>query len=173
MEQELCPICIENPAENYTECNHSFCIGCLCRITKCAMCRKSLLKAELCREIKQNFERKMNSNSDPEIESLSDISIYEEEYINYENSIVNQLDEYSPFISNYGQFPSDPIIDDFSIIPRWSDDTSITRQYLNRTSNHNLLVTQYSGIIGRLEDGLSYRPSRIPHTRHYDWLNIN
>lgn len=52
MENDLCPICIENPAEYYTECGHCYCIGCLSRIKKCAMCRKSLIRVKLCIEIK-------------------------------------------------------------------------------------------------------------------------
>lgn len=51
---ELCPICIENKSEYYTECGHTFCINCLCKIKKCAMCRKILLRSELCAEIKKN-----------------------------------------------------------------------------------------------------------------------
>ena len=27
--KELCPICIENPADYYTECGHCYCINCL------------------------------------------------------------------------------------------------------------------------------------------------
>lgn len=50
---ELCPICIENPAENYTECNHSYCIGCLCRISRCAMCRNDLQRSKICIQIKE------------------------------------------------------------------------------------------------------------------------
>jgi hypothetical protein len=49
---ELCPICIENPAEIITICNHTFCICCLSRITKCAICRSPLQRAKLCIEIK-------------------------------------------------------------------------------------------------------------------------
>ncbi len=51
---DLCPICIENPATYYTECGHCYCIGCLSRIKKCAMCRNPLQKAKLCIEIKSN-----------------------------------------------------------------------------------------------------------------------
>jgi hypothetical protein len=47
----LCPICINNSAEYYTECGHNYCIDCLSRIKKCALCRKQLLKAKLCIEI--------------------------------------------------------------------------------------------------------------------------
>ena len=57
---ELCPICIEKPAEYFTECNHSFCIGCLCRIKSCAICRNALQRAKMCIQIKQ----KVNFNED-------------------------------------------------------------------------------------------------------------
>ena len=53
---ELCPICIENPVTHYTECNHGYCIGCLCRITKCSMCRNPLQRANICIEIKRKVK---------------------------------------------------------------------------------------------------------------------
>lgn len=49
---ELCPICIDNPATYFTECNHAYCINCLCRINKCAMCRKPLQRKKICIQIK-------------------------------------------------------------------------------------------------------------------------
>lgn len=52
---ELCPICINDTAEYYTECNHKYCICCLSKIKQCALCRKDLLRTKLCSEI-----RKMN-----------------------------------------------------------------------------------------------------------------
>lgn len=52
---ELCPICIESPIQHYTECNHGYCIGCLCRITRCAMCRNPLQRTKICNEIKYNI----------------------------------------------------------------------------------------------------------------------
>lgn len=55
---ELCPICIDNPATYYTECGHCYCIGCLSCIKKCSMCRKILLRANLCIEIKSNTKYK-------------------------------------------------------------------------------------------------------------------
>ena len=58
---DLCPICIEKPAKNYTECGHSYCIGCLSRIKRCAMCRKSLLRTQLCRDIKMSKSNNMSS----------------------------------------------------------------------------------------------------------------
>jgi hypothetical protein len=52
MASELCPICIENDATYFTECGHKYCINCLCRIKKCAICRNLLLKSLLCISIK-------------------------------------------------------------------------------------------------------------------------
>ena len=67
---EVCPICINKSAEYETECGHNYCIDCLSRIKKCALCRKQLLKAKLCIEIKlkdktiQSYEvYEMNYNS--------------------------------------------------------------------------------------------------------------
>lgn len=55
MENELtnlCPVCIQKPAEFITECNHGYCIECLCKLKKCALCRKTFQKTLLCNEIK-------------------------------------------------------------------------------------------------------------------------
>jgi hypothetical protein len=54
--RELCPICIEKPAENYTECNHGYCIECLSRIKKCAMCRNPLQRTKICIQIKHQVK---------------------------------------------------------------------------------------------------------------------
>jgi hypothetical protein len=61
---DLCSICITNISEYYTECNHGYCINCLSRINKCALCRKSLLRSQLCIEIrsKHNHVRTINNN---------------------------------------------------------------------------------------------------------------
>ena len=48
---ELCPICINDLAEYYTECNHKYCICCLSKIKQCALCRKDLLRTKLYSEI--------------------------------------------------------------------------------------------------------------------------
>lgn len=61
---ELCPICIESPIQYYTECNHGYCIGCLCRIKKCAMCRNPLQRAEICIQIKVKVKL-INPESNP------------------------------------------------------------------------------------------------------------
>jgi hypothetical protein len=60
---ELCPICIENEALYFTECNHSYCITCLSRINKCAMCRKVLQRSLICVEIKRKIKRMQTNNS--------------------------------------------------------------------------------------------------------------
>lgn len=162
MEQELCPICIENIANCYTECNHSFCINCLCKIKKCAMCRKPLLRENLCKEIRTNFNKKINLNLGRELWSeintmLDELpSPQDEEYINYENRILNQLEEYDPIISYHGQFPNSVNI---NIMARWGEDVSVTTRYVSNMSRNNFNINQ--------------RPSRIPNNRHYDWLNIN
>lgn len=67
---ELCPICMEKSEEYFTECNHSFCIGCLCKIKKCAMCRKPLLREKLCKEIKQNVRLINNVSNYTNFEEL-------------------------------------------------------------------------------------------------------
>ena len=57
MENNLCPICIEKSATYYTECGHGYCIECLSRIKKCSMCRKFLLREQLCLEIKNKINK--------------------------------------------------------------------------------------------------------------------
>ena len=52
LEVEMCPICIEKPTEYFTECNHGYCLECLSHLKNCALCRKSLLRNQLCIEIK-------------------------------------------------------------------------------------------------------------------------
>jgi hypothetical protein len=53
----LCPICIERPIQYYTECNHGYCIECLCRISRCALCRNNIQRAKLCIQIKLKFKK--------------------------------------------------------------------------------------------------------------------
>jgi hypothetical protein len=60
MSDELCPICIEETAEFYTECRHNYCIKCLCKIKKCAMCRKPLMRTNLCFEIREKNRSKQD-----------------------------------------------------------------------------------------------------------------
>lgn len=78
---ELCPICIESPIQYYTECNHGYCINCLSRIKKCAMCRNLLQRAKICIQIKQKFNSFFDSdisyfNTATHQQLLEDINIY-------------------------------------------------------------------------------------------------
>lgn len=145
---ELCPICIESPIQYYTECNHGYCIGCLCRIKKCAMCRNPLQRAKICIQIKEkvrlndpeenpiifndrtDFDRRINvsisRNGDlitrtylsvtlPEFNSINNRNIFNNPrgILNPTSHLIDSVnyndEEYNPFISYYGQFPSDPI----------------------------------------------------------------
>lgn len=58
----LCPICYENNAEYFTECNHKYCIDCLKHLKKCALCNKILLRSLLCQEIKETHIIKLLAN---------------------------------------------------------------------------------------------------------------
>ena len=69
---ELCPICIENQAEYYTECGHAYCINCLCRIKKCAMCRHSLQRAEICIQIRKKAVKPIHSKPIHSIDYISE-----------------------------------------------------------------------------------------------------
>ncbi len=51
---ELCPICIDKSANYYTECGHGYCIECLSKIKKCAMCRNNLQMVKICNQIKNH-----------------------------------------------------------------------------------------------------------------------
>jgi hypothetical protein len=81
MEKELCPICIENPVINFTECNHGFCITCLCRIKKCAMCRNPLQRAKICSQIQQKFNINERRNHDREVRTFMEITLPQITYI--------------------------------------------------------------------------------------------
>jgi len=81
MSIDLCPICIENPAINFTECNHGFCIGCLSRIKKCAMCRNPLQRAKLCIQIQENFNLNEERRYDNEIRTFMEITLPHITYI--------------------------------------------------------------------------------------------
>jgi hypothetical protein len=53
MNNNECPICFENNAVYYTECCHIYCLDCLMKIKKCAICRKKLIRVSLCQYIKR------------------------------------------------------------------------------------------------------------------------
>lgn len=48
-----CPICLENKGNYYTECYHIYCLSCLIKIKRCAICRKGLIRVSLCQDIKR------------------------------------------------------------------------------------------------------------------------
>ena len=53
---KLCPICIEEKPNVFIECNHGYCVSCLCRIKSCALCRKPLQRYKLCIDIKNKVK---------------------------------------------------------------------------------------------------------------------
>lgn len=61
-QEENCPICLINDASCYTDCGHSFCIDCLSRLHKCAMCRKEISRVALCSQIKSHYYKKQQNN---------------------------------------------------------------------------------------------------------------
>jgi hypothetical protein len=75
---KLCPICIENEATCVTECNHYYCITCLCKIKKCALCRKDLVRSQICKEI------------------ISKIRVFDEQEKSYFNFVQPQGHVYPP-----------------------------------------------------------------------------
>jgi hypothetical protein len=101
---EECPICLINEAEYYTECNHKYCITCLCRIKKCSLCCKKLLKSQICDLIKfKNLKTTnlkilladtnilVNLHANSRIEELNVYNIYnnDDSIFNYYNSTLN------------------------------------------------------------------------------------
>jgi hypothetical protein len=88
---ELCPICIEDDALYFTECNHSYCITCLSRINKCAMCRKVLQKPLICSEIKRKVKKINNTYT-----NFQNYYIHVEECVEY---IFPTPDERRRFVS--------------------------------------------------------------------------
>lgn len=147
---ELCPICIESPIQYYTECNHGYCIGCLCRIKKCAMCRNPLQRAKICIQIKQqvtlinpdinplifnnseDFNRRVtatiNRNGDLQTRVNLQVNLPELSSINNRNHISHPID--SIYYNNDGYLydesgrrlnEPEPIS---SRIPRWGEDNN-------------------------------------------------
>ena len=83
---DLCPICIENEALYFTECGHKYCICCLSRINKCAMCRKVLQKPLICSEIKRKVKKINNTYTYKYPYSYTNCQNYNirvEEYVEY------------------------------------------------------------------------------------------
>jgi hypothetical protein len=51
-DNNTCPICLFRTTTHITQCNHSYCINCLCRIKKCAICRTQLQQFIINNEIR-------------------------------------------------------------------------------------------------------------------------
>lgn len=58
---DTCSICLDKPNKYFTLCNHSYCIDCLCKINKCALCRKNIEHYKLSDEV-YNYYKKINEN---------------------------------------------------------------------------------------------------------------
>lgn len=101
---QLCAICIENPATHFTECNHKYCISCLSRIKKCAMCRNPLQRSYLCSEIK-NRNRNRNRNN------LSTIPSSQGPRMDETNTFALRPEDYQPSgFTDFSRINNVPII---------------------------------------------------------------
>jgi hypothetical protein len=81
---EICPICLQNEVDILTECKHSFCVQCLCRVKNCPLCRKLLNKSKICNginkiegELSNELIFLMNENSFVEREETNPIITFE------------------------------------------------------------------------------------------------
>lgn len=54
-EEDLCPICLAVEPTCFTECGHGFCVACIHQITKCALCRKELIRPKIGRELRKRL----------------------------------------------------------------------------------------------------------------------
>ena len=64
-DEVACPICRDYEKEYFTECGHQYCIRCLCRIKTCALCRKTLIRSELCVSILEKAKGPEKTFSNP------------------------------------------------------------------------------------------------------------
>ena len=89
-----CPICLTNKPDCLTNCNHSFCVKCVSKISNCALCRTPLLIYKICKEMKDNdFKKPKECVSTNHIGSLH-ISIDDTlvvRHYNYWRSVYNML----------------------------------------------------------------------------------
>jgi len=51
-DNNTCPICLFRTTTHIIKCNHSYCINCLCRIKKCAICRTQIQQSIINNEIR-------------------------------------------------------------------------------------------------------------------------
>jgi hypothetical protein len=80
-DDNYCPICYDQKSDYFTECNHKYCIDCLKRLTKCAMCNKILNRSLICQQIRNKFHNENRSD-------MSDI------YIIYYSFIMSRMNEF-------------------------------------------------------------------------------
>lgn len=148
---ETCPICREKLAEYFTECNHKYCINCLSKIKKCAICRKTLLREQLCLEITENSRRIFKNSIQSHLNFVSHIISIRESYLqllhdiepsgtcnfqrvdeSYKNLIVDEL------LNNYKFNIGDSNIDSHhnSVMNIWNN-ISRNPQYHNKKKYHH------------------------------------
>ena len=72
----------DQKSDYFTECNHKYCIDCLKRLTKCAMCNKILNRSLICQEIRNKFHNENRSD-------MSDIYIIYYSFITSNDSLTN------------------------------------------------------------------------------------
>ena len=100
---ELCPICIDKEANVFTECNHGYCISCVCRINKCAMCRKPLQRNKLSSEITNWHSKKAEKifeNNRKLFENLPYANDYQIE-VEFIYNIQSEFGRDNTFLRNY------------------------------------------------------------------------
>ncbi len=79
---ETCPICFQNEIDSITECKHSFCVQCLCRVKKCPICRKILNKSKICDELNKLDNMSIDTSSIDILSTMNDFSFVEREETN-------------------------------------------------------------------------------------------
>lgn len=57
-DDNICPICLDKKSVVTSECGHSYCLGCLLQINKCAICRRVFVKKTLNRQIANEVTRR-------------------------------------------------------------------------------------------------------------------
>lgn len=150
---DLCPICIENCSTHFTECNHSYCIGCLSRIKICAMCRNPLQRAKLYNEIKRKVTKVKDlvqlSEEERQTSYFSRVEPYERhEASNYNVNIYSfdlrpQDEDYVPSGSvNFSRMDNDT----YSFALRPEDHVPSNTVDLRRMFNYNVLTEISPGV---------------------------
>ena len=149
MTDNTCPICLYQCDIVYTECNHGYCVPCLSRIIKCAICRKPLLRHKLCNAIKYNtgftIEPVLRSHS--QIDTLGTIMYFH--YIST-NQVIS-------FTQQHIVSTPQPIVIREPYIPQPSDLDYVSRPLRTLTS---------SDIgVGRYYDNRGFKNHQTPRRR--------